>query len=85
MFQIYCNLFTLEYLIKEYNNITLMSSHETIKDYFSRFIREKKINNSAISNQIMNIKNNYEEYRNKFFSHNNKNTFPRYLFSILTK
>ena len=85
MFQIYCNLFRLEYLIKEYNNITLMSSHETIKDYFSRFIREKKINNSAISNQIMNIKNNYEEYRNKFFSHNNKNTFPRYLFSILTK
>lgn len=64
-FEIYCNLFQLEKIMIEYNNITLKGSQETIKDFLQICIENEK-NSKNIQQQIIHIITNYEKYRNKF-------------------
>ena len=65
-FEIYSNLFLLEIIIKEYNDITLKDSQETLKEFFNEICREKdKFSN--IQQQLLFIHNNYEKYRNIFY------------------
>lgn len=64
-FEIYCNLFQLEKIIIEYNNITLKASQETIMGFLSQISMEND-KNSNIQQQITHIITKYEKYRNNF-------------------
>jgi DNA-binding phage protein len=69
--------------MKEYNNITLRDSQETIKEFLLQILNENNKNENIYSN-IMNIKKNYEnfinDFKNKSFS---QNDFAKYLFNQL--
>lgn len=71
--------------MKEYNNITLRDSQETIKEFLLQILNENN-NNQNIYSNIINIKNKYEnfinDFKNKSFS---KNDFAEYLFNQLIK
>ena len=81
--EIFSNLFQLENIMKEYNNITLRDSQETIKEFLLQILNENNKNENIYSN-IMNIKKNYEnfinDFKNKSFS---QNDFAKYLFNQL--
>ena len=83
--EIISDLFQLESIMKEYNNITLRDSQETINEFLSQIIKEN-FQNQNISSNIMNIKNMYEKY---IYEYKNKNSsqsdFPKYLFNQLIK
>ena len=83
--EIISDLFQLESIMKEYNNITLRDSQETINEFLSQIIKEN-FQNQNISSNIMNIKNMYAKY---IYEYKNKNSsqsdFPKYLFNQLIK
>ena len=82
-FELYSNLFLLENLTKEYNNISLKESHETIKEFIAQ-IRNEYIQHSNIQEQIAYIINSYEQYRNLFNSYKKETKdFPFFIFKQL--
>ena len=82
--EIYSNLFKLENLMVEYNNITLKNSNETVKGFLFQIQTENSCAN--ISQQISEIIKKYEEYRTKFFKQvNNQKVFALFLFNQLIK
>ncbi len=83
IFEIYSNLFQLEKIMKEYNNISLKGSQETMKDFLSQVGMEEN-KNENIRQKIFYIRTNYEQLKNTFYnSKNNKNDFSCFLFSQL--
>ena len=80
--EIYSNLFQLEYIMQEYNNITLKNSHETLKEFLSQIQNE----NQKISQNLNNISKKYIEYRTNFYNQaNQQKEFALYLFNQLQK
>lgn len=83
--EIYSNLFQLENIMKEYNNITLKDSQETVKAFLYKILNEN-YNNKQISQEINEIVMKYKEYINAFSKQINKqNDFSLYLFNQLIK
>ena len=80
--EIFSNLFQLENIMKEYNNITLRDSQETIKEFLSQIINENK--NQNIYSNISTIKNKYDNFINDFKNKNfSQKDFAKYLFNQL--
>ena len=78
--EVYSNLFRFENILKEFNNITLKCSQETIKGFFFQICNENE-KNMKINQKIVSISQNYEKYRNEFYNQNNiKNDFSLFLF-----
>ena len=78
--EVYSNLFRFENILKEFNNITLKCSRETIKGFFFQICNENE-KNMKINQKIVSISQNYEKYRNEFYNQNNiKNDFSLFLF-----
>lgn len=74
--EIYSNLFQLENLMIEYNNITLKNSHETLIEFLKQIQNE----NSKINDIII----KYKEFRDGFYKQKNKQEeFALYLFNQL--
>jgi len=83
--EIFSDLFKLESLMKEYNNITLRDSQETIKEFISQIIKENS-QKQNISSNILHIKSMYEKYIYEFKNKNiSQSDFPKYLFNQLIK
>jgi len=61
--EIFSNLFQLENIMKEYNNITLRDTQKTIKEFLLQIVNENNKSQNAYSN-IVNIKNKYENFIN---------------------
>ena len=83
-FEIYCNLFQLENIMKEYNNITLKISHETVKEFLINIGKDN--NNHSISQRINDIIIQYNEYIKGFNKQIDKQKdFVFYLYKQLIK
>ena len=71
--------------MKEYNNITLRDSQETINEFLSQIIKENFQNQNILSNITL-IKNMYEKFIYEFKNKNiSQSDFPKYLFNQLIK
>lgn len=82
--EIYSNLFQLENIIKEYNNITLINSQETLNAFLSKIKNENY--NNKISQNINDIIKNFNAYRIGFYKQKDKQKeFALYLFNQLFK
>ena len=83
--EIFSDLFQLESIMKEYKNITLRDSQETINEFLSQIIKEN-FQNQNISSNIKIIKNMYEKFIYEFKNKNiSQSDFPKYLFNQLIK
>ena len=83
--EIFSNLFQLENIMKEYNNITLRDSQETVKAFLYE-IQNENSNNIKISQNINDIAIKYKEYKNGFNKQISiQNDFVLYLFNQLVQ
>jgi len=80
-FELYCNFFQFEKLMEEYNNITIRCYKETLNDFIIKINQENKF--KAIEKKIAKFKDNYENYKNSFYSKKQIKDFPIFLFNIL--